>query len=410
MMNNMQNNFNKETPNSVELDKNKGRVDAHPVPSRQSGLISRWMNSLVQMGLGESLLRVGTNLFSIIAIVIVIMLAQAYYRQTPNPLSGNSNLDLNPALAAVVDVNSMPTLEVPIISGISRAAQLYTNVPSRPRNEIVEYTVQKGDTINGIADKFHLEPKTIFAANYGILQDNPDNLFPDETLQILPVDGVIWEWTGGISFGSWADYFQVKPEDIINFPSNNLDINAIGDPQNANIPVGKWLVIPGGKYEYHLSGSLPLGITRTNPASAQVGGAGSCPPVTGGAVGTGAFIFPTDKHTLSGYDYSEKTNHRGIDLAGPLGANLYATDGGVIVYAGWNDYGYGNMVMIDHGTGFQSLYGHMSQLFVVCGDNVAQGQVIGALGSTGHSSGPHLHFEIRTLSTVVNPWNLLPPP
>ena len=68
------------------------------------------------------------------------------------------------------------------------------------------------------------------------------------------------------------------------------------------------------------------------------------------------------------------------------------------------------MVMIDHGTGFQSLYAHMSQIFVSCGENVAQGQVIGAIGSTGHSSGPHLHFEIRTPSTVVNPWNLLPPP
>jgi murein DD-endopeptidase MepM/ murein hydrolase activator NlpD len=410
MINNMQNNFNEESSTSTKSDKNKGQADASSAPSRRPSLIARWMNSLVQMGLGESLLRVGTNLFSIVAITIVILLAQAYYRQTPSPLSVNSNQDSSPAPAAVVDINSIPALDIPIISGISRAAQLHTNVPSRPRNEITEYEVQKGDTINGIADKFGLQPKTIFAANYAILQDNPDNLFPGEALQILPVDGVIWEWTGGISFGSWADYFQVKPEDIINFPANNLDPNIVGDPQNANIPTGKWLVIPGGKYEYHLAGSLPLGITRTNPASAQVGGAGSCPPITGGAVGTGLFIYPTDKHTLSGYGYSEKNNHRGIDLAGDLGANLYATDGGVIVYAGWNDYGYGNMIMIDHGTGFQSLYGHMSQIFVSCGENVSQGQVIGAVGSSGHSSGPHLHFEIRTLSTVVNPWDLLPPP
>ena len=406
----MQNNFNEEAPNPIESGKSKEQSDTLFVSPRQPGLITRWMNSLVQMGLGESLLRIGTNLFSIVAIMAVILLEQAYYRQTPGPLSVNSGQASGPAPTAVVDINSMPALDIPIISGISRAAQLHTNVPSRPRNEITEYEVQKGDTINGIADKFGLQPKTIFAANYTILQDNPDNLFPGEKLQILPVDGVIWEWTGGISFGSWADYFQVKPEDIINFPSNNLDPKTVGDPQNANIPTGKWLVIPGGKYEYHLAGAVPLGITRTNPASAQVGGAGSCPAVSGGAVGTGLFIFPTDKHTLSGYDYSEKTNHRGIDLAGDLGANLYATDGGVIVYSGWNDYGYGNMVMIDHGTGFQSLYGHMSQIFVSCGESVSQGQVIGALGSTGHSSGPHLHFEIRTSSTVVNPWNLLPAP
>ena len=180
--------------------------------------------------------------------------------------------------------------------------------------------------------------------------------------------------------------------------------------ETANIPTGKWLVIPGGKYEYHIAGSVPLGITRTNPASAQVGGAGWCQPITGGAVGTGTFIYPTNSHKLSGYDYSESTNHLGLDFGGNTGDNLYATDGGVIVYAGWNDYGYGNMVMIDHGTGFQSLYGHMSQVFVSCGDNVGQGAVIGAMGSTGRSSGPHLHFEIRTMSTVVNPWNFLPPP
>jgi murein DD-endopeptidase MepM/ murein hydrolase activator NlpD len=401
MISNMQNNHNETTPDLPGSDK---------ASRQQPGLIAGWINTLVQMGLGESLLRAGTNLFSIVAIIVVILLAQAYYRQTPGPFSTNSNQASSPAPTAVVDINLIPALDIPVISGISRAAQLHTNVPSRPRNEITEYEIQKGDTINGIAEKFGLEPKTIFAANYTILQDNPDNLFPGQTLKILPVNGVIWEWTGGISFGSWAAYFEVKPEDIINFPANNLDPKTVGDPQNANIPTGKWLVIPGGKYEYHLAGSVPLGISRTNPASAQVGGSGACPSVTGGAVGTGIFIYPTDKHTLSGYDYSEKTNHRGLDFAGPLGANLYATDGGVIVYAGWNDYGYGNMVMIDHGTGFQSLYGHMSQIFVSCGESVSQGQVIGALGSTGHSSGPHLHFEIRTSSTVVNPWNLLPAP
>jgi murein DD-endopeptidase MepM/ murein hydrolase activator NlpD len=226
---------------------------------------------------------------------------------------------------------------------------------------------------------------------------------------ILPTNGVYWEWLGGISFGAWADYYQVKPEDIINYPANNLDANIVGDPANANIPTGTWLVIPGGKYEYHTPGSLPLGITRSNPASAQVGGSGACGAIAGGAVGTGTFIFPSDRHSLSGYDYNEKSNHRALDFAGDLGNNIYASDGGVVVYSGTNSYGYGNMVMIDHGTGFQSLYAHMSAIFVGCGENVTQGQVIGSFGSTGKSSGPHLHFEIRTASTVVNPRNFLPP-
>src|SRR5258706_118409 len=140
--------------------------------------------------------------------------------------------------------------------------------------------------INGLADKFGLDPKTIFAANFALLQDDPHNLFAGQELQILPTDGVYWEWLGGISFGAWADYFQVKPEDIINYPANHLDARTVGDPANANIPVGTWLVIPGGEYEYHTPGAMPLGITRTDPASAQVAGSGSCPPFTGGAIGS----------------------------------------------------------------------------------------------------------------------------
>jgi len=393
-MNNMQNKFNKETNDST--------------PTRQPISLTRWLNSLVQMGLGESLLRAGTNLFSVVGIVLVILLAQAYYRQTPGPLSVNSNQNSGPAPTEVVNINSIP-LDIPVISGVSRGAQLHTNIPSRPRNEMTKYIVQKGDTIIAIADKFGLEPKTVFSANYALLQDNPDNLYPGQELQILPSNGVYWEWLGGISFGAWADYYKVKPEDIINYPTNHLDAKAVGDPANANIPVGTWLFIPGGQYEYHTPGSLPLGITRSNPASAQVGGSGACAAINGGAIGTGTFAFPTDRHYLSGYDYSEKSNHRALDFAGNLGDNIYASDGGVVVYSGSNSYGYGDMVMIDHGTGFQSLYAHMSKIFVNCGDNVSQGAVIGSVGSTGHSSGPHLHFEIRTSSTVVNPRNFLPP-
>jgi len=202
----------------------------------------------------------------------------------------------------------------------------------------------------------------------------------------------------------------VKPEDIINYPLNHLDPNTIGDYAHPNIKPGTWIIVPGGNYQYHAPGQVPLGITRSNPASSQVGGPGACPAVNGGAVGYGTFVYPTAKHVLSGFDYSTKTNHLGIDLMGNLGDNVMAADGGVVVYAGWNNYGYGNMIMIDHGTGFQTLYAHLSAIFVNCDDNVTQGQTIGSVGSTGHSSGPHLHFEVRTASNVINPWDVLPAP
>jgi murein DD-endopeptidase MepM/ murein hydrolase activator NlpD len=264
--------------------------------------------------------------------------------------------------------------------------------------------------VSGIADRYGLQPKTIFAANYDLLQDDPHLLQPGQALKILPVDGVIWQWLGGIPFSQWAAYFKVQPQDILNYSANHLDPAAIADPSNPNIKIGTYLVVPGGFYQFHTPGGLPLGITRSSPASAQVGGAGSCPAVAGGAVGYGTFVFPTSRHYLSGFDYSTKTNHLGIDLAAELGDPIYAADGGVVVYAGANSYGYGNMIMIDHGTGFQSLYAHLSQIFVGCGDNVTQGQTIGAAGMTGHASGAHLHFEVRTLSNVINPWDVLPAP
>ena len=117
------------------------------------------------------------------------------------------------------------------------------------------------------------------------------------------------------------------------------------------------------------------------------------------------------KHYLSGFDYSPDTNHRGIDIAGNTGEAVWATDAGVIVYSGWNDYGYGNMVMVDHGNGWQSLYAHLSSIAVVCGESVGQGTVIGAIGSTGNSSGSHLHFELMNTSAgKVNPHDFLPAP
>jgi murein DD-endopeptidase MepM/ murein hydrolase activator NlpD len=128
-----------------------------------------------------------------------------------------------------------------------------------------------------------------------------------------------------------------------------------------------------------------------------------------GAVGTGAFIWPSNSHYVGGYEYSPSTNHFGIDISGSLGDAVYASDNGVVVYAGWNNWGYGNVVVIDHGAGWQTLYAHLSAFGVGCGQSVYQGSVIGAYGSTGNSSGPHLHFEMLNESYgKVNPLDFLP--
>jgi murein DD-endopeptidase MepM/ murein hydrolase activator NlpD len=387
-----------------DLNQNNNAEKPSAAPRRVSFLV-RGITMLVQMGLGESLLRAGTNLFSMIAIGIVILLMQTLYSQQ-NLAPAADAADAPALVSPPANLNPLALSNQPI--GISRAAQLHTNIPSRPRQEILQYTVVEGDTIFGISEKFGLEPQTILWGNFNILYDDPHALQPGQVLNILPVNGVYWEWLGGIPFGEWAKFYGVSAASIIELPANNLDPAAVGDYENANIKPNTWLVIPGGKKEFSSWGA-PLGVTRENPASARVLGDGACDPVTGGAVGYGTFVYPTNRHYLSGFDYSEKTNHRAIDLAGAEGEGVYASDAGVIVYSGWNNYGYGNMIMIDHGNGFQTLYAHLSALYRGCGQSVGQGEGIGAVGSTGRSSGPHLHFEIMA-GVKLNPWDYLPAP
>lgn len=372
------------------------------------GIFSRFINTLIQLGLGESLLRTGTAALSIALLGGVIWLLQLFYAQSAEA-GGETNAPITVSTIAVAGIENVSRPNVDSFGGVPRLAQAHTTIPSRPRQEIVKYTVLEGDTVFGIAEKFGLKPETILWGNYYILLDNPHGLKPGQELSILPVNGTYHEWQQGEGLNGVAKYYGVTPEDIINYPANNLDQASIGDLANPNIPPGTWLIVPNGRREF-ISWSAPLGVTRENPASARVLGPGACDPVSGGAVGFGTFIWPANKHFLSGFDYSPNTNHWGIDISGNDGEGVYATDAGVVVYAGWNNYGYGNMVMIDHGNNFQSLYAHLSAFNVGCGQSVGQGDVIGAIGSTGNSSGSHLHFEIRAISSFVNPWDVLPPP
>jgi LysM repeat protein len=379
-------------------------------PSRQDdeapGFFSRLLNTLIGIGLGESMLRAGTTLLSIFLLGAVIWLLRIFYAQAPAAGETVNALETGPT-APVPSIEDVTPLAEMAFGGIPRLADVHTTIPSRPRQEVIKYTVVEGDTVFGIAEKFGLKPETILWGNYYVLLDDPHALQPGQELNILPVDGTYHEWQPGEGLNGISQYYGVSPEDIINYPANHLDPSTIGDLAHPNIEPGTWLVVPGGRREF-IAWSAPLGVTRENPASARVLGPGACDPISGGAVGFGTFIWPANSHYLSGFDYAPNANHWGIDIAGNTGEGVYATDAGVVVYAGWNNYGYGNMIMIDHGNNFQSLYAHLSGISVVCGQSVGQGDVIGAIGNTGRSSGSHLHFEIRALSSWVNPWDVLP--
>lgn len=372
----------------------------------KTGILSRLIEMLIGIGLGESFMQIGTLVFSVVLIGAVIWLARSFFTQASAEAAVNAAAAEPTVMVEGIDSSAQA---VDSYGGVPRLAQVHTTIPSRPREEIVKYKVVKGDTIFGIAEKFGLEPQTVLWGNYYILLDNPHALQPDQELNILPVNGTYHEWQDGEGLNGVAEYYGVTPQDIIDYPANHLDAKTIGDLAHPNIKPGTWLIVPNGQRQF-ISWSAPLGVTRENPASARVLGPGACEPVSGGAVGFGTFIWPSDYHRLSGYDYTPNANHWGIDIDGDEGQAVYATDAGVIVYAGWNNYGYGYMIMVDHGNDFQSLYAHLSSINVVCGQSVGQGNLIGLIGSTGNSSGPHLHFEIRSASSHVNPWDVLPPP
>jgi len=374
---------------------------------------SAGVDSAPQPTFKRRLLRIATSVILLSAFVIAIWTVGSHLLKRYSPVSGQNNPQAqatDPSSTAVPFVEAPDFLMAgffPYGSGIPRLAQLHTILPTRPRFEVVKYTVVIGDTIFGIAEKFGLHPETILWGNLYILGDNPHFLQPDQELNILPTDGVYHRWSEGEGLNGVAKYYEVSPEAIVDWPGNHLNRQTLGDFAAPNIPAGTWLVIPGGKREFS-SWATPR-ITRGDPASAKILGPGYCGKIVDGVIGAGDFIWPTDAHWISGYDYSPATNHRGIDIGGKTGDAIYAVDHGVVVYAGWNNYGYGNVVVLDHGNGWQTLYAHLSAWNVSCGASVYQSTVIGLMGSTGRSPGPHLHFEMLHYTYgKVRPHDFLP--
>lgn len=296
----------------------------------------------------------------------------------------------------------MPGLhQATAVSAISRRTSFQTIIPTRPRQEVQIYRVQTGDSVFAIARSFGVTPESILWANFDLLNDNPDLLSLEMELKIPPVDGVLYEWQEGDTLEAVVGKFKAKVEDLINWPGNDLDLT------NPQVEAGKLVMIPGGQREFRqwLVPTIPRGAAGV---SRDVLGAGACPGGYEGAYGSGAFIWPAVNRYVVGNDYW--SGHLGIDIGAGMGAAIYAADSGVVVFAGPAFGGYGNMILIDHGNGYQTLYAHLSQVSTGCGRSVSQGQLIGLSGSTGRSTGPHLHFEVRYQGGFINPWFVLPAP
>jgi murein DD-endopeptidase MepM/ murein hydrolase activator NlpD len=352
----------------------------------------------------------GRRLITATALLLVSLLSLAAC--TPggavSPLEASTTPD-DPRVEAsaepTLDPDLLPEFELPQQgAGVQRSIEMHTVIPDRPRMDIIKYLVQRGDTLFGIADRFGIDPETVLWGNWDTLEQDPHTLQPGQELYIPPVDGVLYEWEEGKSLNEVADFFHASTQEIIEWPGNHIPIGI--DFSNPDIDPGQLVLIPDGRRDP--PSWQMVSITRSNPAVASILGPGYCGSVYSGLIGDGFFDWPTSSTWQSGYGYTPGL-HEAIDLGGSVGNAIYAADDGVIVYSGWNNYGYGNVIVIDHGTGWQTLYAHLDTRNYRCGDSVTQGTVIGTMGTSGNSTGAHLHFEMRSdIYGRVNPYNFLP--
>lgn len=251
----------------------------------------------------------------------------------------------------------------------------HTTIPRRYRIDPITYTVGPGDSVYGIAEDFSVSMETILWAN-GNLEDNPDYLADGDELIIPPVSGVYHRVTKGETLESIALSFKAQVKDITGYEGNYLQ-------EPYAIREGQYLMVPGGRKPYKVrnvvawSGPIPEGAKR----------------------GSGRFGFP-----LTGFISNPYTEyHRALDIAAPTGRPIKAADSGYVAVVGRIDSSYGRYVLLDHGNGFQTLYAHFDVIFVEIGQSVAKGQTIGLCGSTGKSTGPHVHLELILNGVKRNP-------
>jgi len=263
---------------------------------------------------------------------------------------------------------------------IARSFLPHTTIPKRPRLAVITYTVEAGDTVFGIAEHFDISPESIMWSN-GDLEFHPDDLTVGQVLNILPVSGVYHRVAAGETVESIAKKLSVQPAAILQNPLNVI-------PADFKLSAGQMLVVPGGEKPY-----VPRYVSHYTG------------PIPASSRGTGSFSWP-----LSGYANITQGYwllHRALDIGGPMGTPIYASDSGYVVFAGWDNSGYGNLVILDHGNGYITYYAHLSKIMCAFGTSMAKGQQIGLMGDTGRTTGSHLHFEIRYQGVQRNPAGFL---
>ncbi len=253
-----------------------------------------------------------------------------------------------------------------------------TQVSDKPRSEDEVYTLIEGDTLATVAEKFGVSQDTIKWANQSIT--NWKVIKVGQKLTIPPVTGLVHVVKSGETIYSIAKKYNSDAQSIVDFPFNTFT-----NDETFALAVGQHLMVPDAVMPKDIPAAVN-NLART--------------PDAGTVTATGNWIWPAAGRITQPF----RAWHKGVDIADHNGGPILAADAGTVVVSGWPDNsGYGNRVVVNHGNGYLTLYAHMSRLDVVVGQRVNRGDRLGMMGSTGRSTGTHLHFEIRTAKGNADP-------
>lgn len=229
------------------------------------------------------------------------------------------------------------------------------------------------------------------AAGHNLVMDEPVAEISEAAQTRKKVEGVRYVVKQGDTLWDIASTYKIGVESITS--ANNLS-----SPDS--LQIGQEVVIPGATELKEVKTSTAKTASTTTKAAAKTVASRSSTSILGG-------MWPVKGRVSSGFGMRDGKLHKGIDIAAPTGANVYAFAGGKIVFSGWNSGGYGYLIIINNGNGIETYYAHNSKLLVSAGQTVSKGQHIAEVGSTGDADGPHCHFEIRKNGAPVNPLSYL---
>lgn len=292
---------------------------------------------------------------------------------------------LAPVIAQEFPGQSVDPWDIPSPSSVVSAATTdpytATQVSEKVRNETVEYIVKEGDTISSIAEKFDVTIDTVLWQND---LTATSKIRPGQTIEVLPVAGIAHTVRKGDTIYSIAKKYDADAQPIVNFPFNTFT-----NDETFELAIGQVIVVPDG---------VKPNVRPVAPRVRQI------TPDAGTVVASGTFAWPAAGRITQRFVWY----HKGLDIANKSAPSIVTADSGRVVTAGWLDgYGYGNRVVIDHGNGYRTLYGHLSRIYVVPGQSVNRGDSIGQMGCTGRCTGTHLHFEVIRNGVYINPLSVL---